>query len=667
MMQKKIPWRQVSYHWEIYLLIIPTLILVALFQYYPAASGIYHSLFRWNGADVSEWVGLKNYSDMLTSPEFWSSFNVAFTLGLWNIAKMIPAIAVAVWIHRCRSERAQYLYRLLFIAPMVVPPLVMALLWRTFFFEANSGYLNQFLDTSGLTNILIHMDRWFGWGGIFTEGKMPAWLGDPRLILIACVVWGFPWIGSFAVLIHLAKLQNIPKEIYEAADIDGISFWSKFTKIELPLMMGSIYLMLVFVIIGTIKDAGMILALAGLDGGPGGVVTVPALFMLRKAFVSQEMGAACAIGIILTLVVVALQKLSTLVMDWETLPLWFQKIARYLVLGLGFMLYAVFSWKFLGAVLILLSFPWKFFFLLASSVYVKLVAQKSEPVSDIKKLHGSYSEESPLLEKSLRLFKHAGIWSVLAFSIVPFYLMIVVSLKTNTQFYNAPAQFSAPFQWENWVQAWDLIRPSIANSLYISTLGTLFTMILGLCGAYFFARQRMPLSTFLWNAILILMMMPAIANLVPLFRLLSDLNLINTLSALILVGTSGGQIIAIFVLRNFVSEIPMDLFEAAEIDGANHFQQIYTIVLPLCGPVLGTVGVMHFISEWNEFVLPLIILRDADTLPVMVQLQRLSGEYIKFFGPLMAGYALASIPVIILFAFSMKLFVRGMTEGAVKG
>jgi ABC-type glycerol-3-phosphate transport system permease component len=162
-------------------------------------------------------------------------------------------------------------------------------------------------------------------------------------------------------------------------------------------------------------------------------------------------------------------------------------------------------------------------------------------------------------------------------------------------------------------------------------------------------------------------MMPAIANLVPLFTLLRDLSLLNTLSALIIVGASGGQIFAIFMLRGFVTDIPQDLFEAAEIDGANHFRQMTTVVLPLSGPILGTVGVMHFISQWNDFVLPLIVMRDHARLPVMVQLLRMAGEYIKLWGPLMAGYAIASIPIIILFVFSMKLFIKGMTEGAVKG
>jgi multiple sugar transport system permease protein len=94
---------------------------------------------------------------------------------------------------------------------------------------------------------------------------------------------------------------------------------------------------------------------------------------------------------------------------------------------------------------------------------------------------------------------------------------------------------------------------------------------------------------------------------------------------------------------------------------------MWVVVRPLSGPILGTVGVMHFLSAWNEFVLPLIIMRDQERLPVMVQLLRLAGEYIKLWGPLMAGYALASLPIIVLFIFAMKLFIRGMTEGAVKG
>lgn len=667
-MSQRVKWRQINHHWELYYFILPTVILIALFQYYPAISGIFHSLYRWNGSDISEFVGFENYLDLLRSKPFWKSFKVVFILGMWNVIKMIPALAVAVCIHRCSSSKMQYLYRMLFVVPMVIPPLVVVLVWRSFFFEATSGFLNRFLIESGIFDVLVYLDQALGWGGIFVQGKLPTWLGDPRLILTACIVWGAPWIGSFAVLTHLAKLQNIPKDIYEAAEIDGVSWFSKFTKIELPLVMGSIYLNLVFIIIGTVKDAGMILALAGIEGGPGGEVTVPALFMLRKAFIDQRMGYACAVGIVLTMVVMSLQKTSTLINSWATLKKW-QKLG----IRIGFsliallLLYAKVLMP-IAILIILAQLPWDTLKEKLGDLKEKFRSGSFWKNKTLSKIDNkTIVSESRFKQGFLRCSKHGFILFIAAFAFLPIYLMVIVSLKNNQQFYQNPAVITHPVHFENWSKAWDMVGPAIANSLLISISATVLTMFFGLCGAYFFARKKMPLSIFLWNAILILMMMPTIANLVPLFRLLKSMDLLNTLIALVIVGTSAGQIFAIFVLRNFISDIPQDLFEAAEIDGANHFQQMRTIVLPLAGPILGTVGVMHFIREWNQFVLPLIVMRDKTKLPVMVQLLRMAGEYIKFWGPLMAGYIIASVPIIILFAFCMKLFVKGMTEGSVKG
>ena len=683
MTPKHIRWDQIKHHREIYLFIIPTVILVALFQYYPASSGIFHSFFRWNGADISEFVGFYNYTDLLKNTEFWNSFKLAFILGGWNVLKMIPALFVAVAIHRCRSDRMQFIYRTLFVVPMVIPGLVVVLIWRSFFFEATAGYLNQFLYATGLFDVLCRLDVYLHWGGVFQPGRMPAWLGDPRLIIAACIIWGFPWVGSFAVLTHLAKLQNISKDIYEAAEIDGISWWSKFTKIELPLIMGSIYLLLVFVIIDTVKDCGMIMALAGIAGGPGGKATVPALFMIRKAFLDQQMGYACAVGIVLTLVVMALQKLSNFVMNAGSMEPRQKATLRVvlLVCAVAMLVAPKFNpnlnLTFLAGLFALMSVPfaWISERLRVASIERGRAAVSSGPSpGDLYIERAMRRHNQPLYRflrvagsGLLRVTKHSFIWLVLAFAFLPLYLMVIVSLKNNEQFYLAPAKLTHPVFWENWRTAWEMVTPTVANSLFISTSSTLITLGLALSGAYFFARLKVPGSSFLWNALLILMMMPAIANLVPLFTLLRDMNLLNTLSALIIVGASGGQIFGIFVLRNFMADMPQDLFEAAEIDGANHFQQVRNVVLPLSGPILGTVGVMQFISAWNDFVLPLIVMRDHARLPVMVQLLRMAGEYIKLWGPLMAGYAIASIPVIILFTFSMKLFVKGLTEGAVKG
>lgn len=666
---KNVRWRELKHYWSIYLFIIPTVFLLVLFQYYPAASGIFHSFFRWNGSDISEYVGLYNYLDLLKNSSFWRSFELAFTLGIWNVIKMAPALLVAVCLHRVRNENIQFFYRILFVIQMVIPGLVIILIWRSFFFEATTGYLNRLLVSTGFFDIMVWMDKTFDFGGLFVQGQLPAWLGDPKLIIVACIIWGFPWIGSFAVLNYLARLQSIPKDIYEAADVDGAGWWTKFTKIELPLITGSIKITLVLVIIDTLKDAGMILALAGMQGGPGGNATVPALFMLRKAFIEQDMGYACAVGIVLTLIVLILQKASNLIEKWSELSVRQRKGIRFACLIAGIAILFTGHFTSVALALIVCGFPYGEIVGLATA-FMRLFAKREESEMGEPLKHFPTPVErliSRCYNNCLRGMKHITILSVLGLAFLPIYLMIIVSLKTNDQFYKAPAVMTKPFVWANWQTAWDMITPCLANSVMISVSSTVLTLFLALCAAYFFARYRMPLSTFIWNAILILMMMPAIANLIPLFRLLDDLSMLNTLSALVIVGASAGQIFAIFVLRSFVEEIPKDLFEAAEIDGASHFQQMTIIVLPLAGPILGTVGVMHFIGQWNDFVMPLIVISDQSRMPVMVQLLRISGEYIKLWGPLMAGYAMASIPIIALFICAMRLFTKGMTEGGVKG
>ncbi len=665
---KKIKWRDIIHHWEIYFFILPTLIAIGLFQYWPAASGIFHSFYRWNGADISEFVGLGNFVDLLSTSTFWNSFEVAFTLGVWEVFKMIPAILVAVCIHRCTSMKMQFFYRVLFVVPIVIPGLVVVLIWRSFFFEATNGYLNNFLFSTGIFDLLCHLDNFFGWGGLFVQGQNPIWLGDPNLILVACVIWGFPWVGSFAVLIYLAKLQSIDKSVYEAAAIDGAGCFSKFTKIEMPLLMGTIHMTMVFVIIGTIKNAGMILALAGIEGGPGGKATVPVLFMLRKAFIEQKMGYACAVGIVLTVIVMLLQKASSLMLVWDTLPKWKRIMIRCMAISGAAILLAVGRFQFLGYIFIILAFPY-FIFAWAKDKASDFI--NSFRKADKKRKAYADSLYHNIVRKTSEIFlrsaKHLAVWGVLSFAFLPLALMLIVSLKTNRQFYEAPATLSAPFHWGNWKFAFESVMPALANSIFISFSATILVVSMALLAAYFFSRLKMPLSSFFWNAILILMVMPTIANLVPLFRILKSMGLLNTLTALVIVGASEGVVAAIFILRRFIADIPGDLFEAAEIDGAGHFKQLMVIVIPLSGPILGTVAVMQFIFQWNQFILPLVVIRDKELLPITVQLLRLSGEYIKFWGPLMAGYCLASIPLILLFAFSMKLFVKGLSEGAVKG
>lgn len=315
--------------------------------------------------------------------------------------------------------------------------------------------------------------------------------------------------------------------------------------------------------------------------------------------------------------------------------------------------------------------------------------------------------------------KHLVLIAILCIELLPFYMMLQVSLKDNASFIQNPWVPQPPYavterrvaptagqpdllltrtaSWTevfhgfapspndadrisieksfdlrvyrvgNLVKGLKLIAPYIANTLFVALTGTFFSLVFAILGAYFFARYRMPFSGVLWAAFMLLMLMPGVANIVPLFTLLKDLGLLNTLTALIVVGVAGGQVFNIFVLRNFIEDLPKDLFEAAEMDGASHLQQIRTVVLPLAAPIIGTLAILAFLGKWNEFLLPLIVLRDKELFTLGVGLIYLDGEYVKQWGQIMAAYLIASIPLIIIFLFCMRLFVRGLSAGAVKG
>ena len=265
--------------------------------------------------------------------------------------------------------------------------------------------------------------------------------------------------------------------------------------------------------------------------------------------------------------------------------------------------------------------------------------------------------------------KHAFIAAVLAIELLPLYMMWQISFKDNAGFIQNPWFPSNPltWQWGNYVFAAKLILPYVANTVFVAVSGTVISLALALCGAYFFARYKMPFSSVLWSAFMVLMLLPGIANIVPLFSLLKELSLLNTLYALIVVGVAGGQVFNIFVLRGFIEDIPKDLFEAAEMDGAGHFQQIVNIVVPMSGSIIGTLSILAFLGKWNEFLLPLIVLRDKELFTLGVGLIYLDGEYVKQWGQIMAAYFLAAIPLIILFLFTMRLFVKGLSQGAIKG
>ncbi len=300
--------RQLRSYWPLYVLLLPSLALIGLFMYTPAFSGVYHSFFRWNGDELATFVGLENYAKAFNDPELGHAFVVVGILFVASLFKMIPSIVTAVVIHRISSDRWRYAYRVLFVVPMVIPWMVVLLIWK-FFYDPVVGLLNSFLQATRLLHVLAAINSWFldaGETAIFEAGKNPAWLGDPSLVLPALIFWGFPWIGIIGVLIYLSGLEKIPTSVYECAELDGVGWLGKFFYIELPLIATQVRVNLVLMIIGVLKGYGLILVLLGNAGGPAGAAMVPGLYMYHNAFILRKAGYACAIGILLFFLILAL-------------------------------------------------------------------------------------------------------------------------------------------------------------------------------------------------------------------------------------------------------------------------------------------------------------------------------------------------------------------------
>ncbi|HEX8372269.1 MAG TPA: sugar ABC transporter permease [Chthoniobacterales bacterium] len=289
--------RKALHEWTLYFFILPGLLLIGTFSYYPAVSAVFHSFFDWEGGDVKQFTGWLNYRRLLQDDILWKSFITVAILIIANFFKMVPAIAMAVVIHRMRSDRWQYWYRVLLVVPMIVPGLVTLFIWK-FFFDPNLGILNRFLDATGLKSVLVSLDHTFGWD-VFHAHLPIAWLSQPDLIIPSLIIWGFPWIGAVGVLIYLAGLQSIGTEVYEAAELDGVNSWQKFIHIEFPLIMTQIRISVVLLVIGTIQGFGLPLLLLGPNGGPGARGMVPGLWMFNRAFSAGEFGYSCAIGMML--------------------------------------------------------------------------------------------------------------------------------------------------------------------------------------------------------------------------------------------------------------------------------------------------------------------------------------------------------------------------------
>lgn len=263
---------------------------------------------------------------------------------------------------------------------------------------------------------------------------------------------------------------------------------------------------------------------------------------------------------------------------------------------------------------------------------------------------------------------HGVLIIFVALSLFPLYYMLVTSFKSNGQFYANFMGVSFPFHWGNYVTAWQAIAPYIVNSLIISGVSVIIIILTAAMTGYAFARLRFRGKTLLYMAIVALLMIPSTLTLIPLFLEIKNFGLLNTYWGLILAYAAGGQAFTIFVFRQSFAGLSEELFEAARLDGCSEMRAYLSIAVPLTKSILGTLAIWNLLGIWNDYMLPLVTLSSPDKFTITVGIVQFQNQFTTetLYGPMFAGYILASLPLLILFLLTMRMFMEGLTSGGLK-
>lgn len=252
---------------------------------------------------------------------------------------------------------------------------------------------------------------------------------------------------------------------------------------------------------------------------------------------------------------------------------------------------------------------------------------------------------------------------------LPLFWMIATSLKTPNEVFAVPTVlWPATLQWGNWPAAL-MVFPfarDLANSLIIAVPSTVGMTIASAAVAYGLTRVRWRGRNLAFVIILSTLMIPLWVTLVPLYLLFNQIGLVNTFWPLILPHVFGGAF-SIFLMRQFFLRQPQELFDAARVDGANHFQTFLQIALPLAKPALAVVALFAFISGWTDYINPLVYLNSGNLYTLQLGLSAFSGQHGTDWPGLMAVSLLVMTPMVVFFVAAQRSFVEGVTLSGFRG
>ena len=286
-----------------YALLAPALILLLVFEFYPLFLGLYISMCDWK-ISCTQFIGFDNYTRALTDPDMWHSLLVTATYSIISVPVQLGFGLVVAYLLFQKIKGMEW-FRMMFFMPYITTTVATAAIWA-YLYSPDNGPINKLLQLVGLPGL-----NWLGeTRGIFDLAltnlgiTLPEWAGGPNLAIISLIIYTTWVFLGYDVIIFLAGLVNIPKELYDAAKVDGASGWGIFRHITLPLLSPTTFFLTLITVIGTFKAFNHIYIMT--QGGPGNATTTASIFIFQQLVTYNRYGYSAAISFIVFIVILLL-------------------------------------------------------------------------------------------------------------------------------------------------------------------------------------------------------------------------------------------------------------------------------------------------------------------------------------------------------------------------
>ncbi len=673
-----------------YMFVLPMVLLLFGLIGYPFVRALYMSFYQYVGTRQGPFVGLDNYQHLFTDDFFIRSVGVTVTFTVVSVFfKFWLGIGAALLLHNI--PRWGSVLGGLVLLPFIIPDVVRALAWRVLM-DPLFGVLNYiFYNVLGLMSA-----PW-------------PWLGDPATALPSVILVNI-WAGApFFIILVVAGLKAIDGELYDAASVDGATAWRRFLHITLP---GLRYVIIVAALLSTIFTFnGFTLTYILTGGGPGGATRIYTVLAYEYAR-ALRYGAATAVAMMVApLLFMLILFLGRYMMRREDIAhstaedgaLWRNLTGFAVPRGLGDWLRSlavIAGVALVGAALYLVSLasayvgltaplPWQIVYgaavpavILLLTTTVRILIALFWAVNGVaESIAGAAAAAVRSAGTALRLppartrrvgvtTMYALLGAILLFELLPFYFIFVTSFKSKLQIQQIQNMFwPTPWTLDNfrWLFTEIPFTQWYTNTVTVALVATCISVSVASLGAYGLVRMRWRGSNLLGTSVLIAYLMPTVLMFIPLYLILAQFRLINSLYSIMIIYPSVVLPFATWLMMGYYRSIPEELEDAAMIDGCNRFQAFYRVVLPLTRPALLAVAMFSVTQAWNEFLYAYMFLTKDEVLTLPVGLNLIIIGDVQPWGELMAASLLTAVPVVIIYMLGQRLMVAGLTAGSVKG